>query len=100
MPAGLTGNPVPAFCIKLPSSYHVKDARLTPEKDRFAYDTGTVTDNLMISYDSTSIAQQTTDVTGEMKFRRGQAREERRHARRQTSGSRDRTRTTSASSRY
>jgi hypothetical protein len=67
-PPGLTGNPVPAFCIKLPSSYHVKDARLTPEKGSIAYDTGTVTDNLMISYDSTSIAQQTTDVTGEMKF--------------------------------
>jgi len=67
-PPGLTGNPVPAFCIKLPSSYHVKDARLTPEKGSIAYDTGTLTDNLMISYDSTSIAQQTTDVTGEMKF--------------------------------
>jgi hypothetical protein len=67
-PSGLTGNPAPAFCIKLPSSYHVKDARITPEKGSIAYDTGTVTDNLMISYDSTAIAQQTTDVMGEMKF--------------------------------
>ena len=67
-PPGLTGNPAPAFCIKLPSSYHVKDARITPEKGSVAYDTGTVTDNLMVSYDSTPIPQQTKDVMGEMKF--------------------------------
>lgn len=67
-PPGLTGNPVPAYCIKLPASYQVKDARISPEKGSIAYDTGTVTDNLMISYDSTAIAQQTKDVMGEMKF--------------------------------
>jgi len=67
-PPGLTGNPVPAFCIKLPASYHVKDARITPAKGSIAYDTGTVTDNLMVSYDDTPIAQQAKDVAGEMKF--------------------------------
>ena len=67
-PAGLTGNPVPAFCIKLPAAYKVKDARITPAKGSIAYDTGTPTDNLMISYDDSAIAQLTKDVTGEMKF--------------------------------
>jgi hypothetical protein len=67
-PAGLTGNPVPAFCIKLPSSYHVKDARITPAKGSIAYDTGVVTDNLMISYDATPLAEQAKDVASEMKF--------------------------------
>jgi hypothetical protein len=67
-PPGLTGNPVPAFCIKLPSTYQVKDARITPAKGSIAYDTGVVTDNLMISYDATPIADLVKDVTGEMKF--------------------------------
>jgi hypothetical protein len=67
-PPGLTGNPVPAFCIKLPPSYQVKDARITPDKGSIAYDTGSVTDNLMVSYDSTPIAQLAKDVGGEMKF--------------------------------
>jgi hypothetical protein len=67
-PAGLTGNPVPAFCIKLPASYHVKDARIAPQRGSIAYDTGAVTDNLMVSYDSTSIAEQAKDVASEMKF--------------------------------
>jgi hypothetical protein len=67
-PPGLTGNPVPAFCIKLPSSYHVKDARITAEKGSIAYDTGVTTDNLMISYDATPVAAQVKDVAGEMKF--------------------------------
>lgn len=67
-PPGLTGNAVPAFCIKLPSSYKVKDARITPAKGSIAYDTGTVTDNLMVSYDATSMTEQVKDVTSEMKF--------------------------------
>jgi hypothetical protein len=67
-PPGLTGNPVPAFCIKVPSSYHVKDARIATDKGSIAYDTGTTTDNLMVSYDSTSIAEQVKDVTSELKF--------------------------------
>jgi hypothetical protein len=67
-PAGLTGNPVPAFCIKLPSTYKVKDARISPEKGSIAYDTGTPTDNLMVSYDKSSITDQVKDVTSEMKF--------------------------------
>jgi hypothetical protein len=67
-PPGLTGNPVPAFCIKLPASYAVKDARTSPTKGSIAYDTGTQTDNLMITYDTTSIAEQIKDVEGELKF--------------------------------
>lgn len=67
-PAGLTGNPTPAFCIKLPASYSVKDARISPTKGSIAYDTGTQTDNLMVSYDGTSIAEQAKDVEGELKF--------------------------------
>jgi hypothetical protein len=67
-PPGLTGNPVPAFCIKLPSTYTVKDARIAPDKGSIAYDTGSATDNLMISYDGTAIPQLVKDVTGEMKF--------------------------------
>jgi hypothetical protein len=67
-PAGLTGNAVPAFCIKLPPSYAVKDARTSPTKGSIAYDTGTQTDNLMISYDETPIASQVKDVEGELKF--------------------------------
>jgi hypothetical protein len=67
-PAGLTGNPVPAFCIKIPASYSVKDARISPTKGSIAYETGTQTDNLMISYDSTAIADQAKDVESELKF--------------------------------
>jgi hypothetical protein len=67
-PPGLTGNPVPAYCIKLPASYAVKDARISPDKGSIAYDTGTVTDNLMVSYDGTAIPQLVKDVSGEMKF--------------------------------
>ncbi|HEY6460141.1 MAG TPA: hypothetical protein VIY73_08315, partial [Polyangiaceae bacterium] len=67
-PAGLTGNAVPVFCIKLASGYTVKDARTTPTKGSIAYDSGTPTDNLMISYDATPIAEQVKDVEGELKF--------------------------------
>jgi hypothetical protein len=67
-PAGLTGNSVPAFCIKLPATYSVKDARIAPTKGSIAYDTGTQTDNLMVSFDVTSIADQSKDVESELKF--------------------------------
>ena len=67
-PAGLTGDSVPAFCIKLPASYHVKDARITPQRGSIAYDMGAETDNLMVSYDFYSIAEQAKDVASEMKF--------------------------------
>jgi hypothetical protein len=67
-PSGLTGNAVPAFCIKLPANYAVKDARTSPTKGSIAYDTGSPTDSLMVSYDEESIALQTKDVEGEMKF--------------------------------
>lgn len=67
-PAGFTGNASPAFCIKLPASYSVKDARISATKGSVAYETGTQTDNLMVSYDGTSIAEQAKDVEGELKF--------------------------------
>jgi hypothetical protein len=67
-PAGLTGNPVPAFCIKLPSTYAVKEARTSPTRGSISYDTGSQTDNLMISYEETPVASQAKDVEGEMKF--------------------------------
>jgi hypothetical protein len=67
-PSGLTGNAMPAFCMKLPASYKVKDARTLPTKGSIAYDTGTTTDNLMVSYDTTPIASQQKDVEGELKF--------------------------------
>jgi hypothetical protein len=67
-PAGLTGNAVPAYCIKLPPAYKVKDARTKPERGSIEYDTGTKTDNLNVSYESTPIAQLAKDVEGEMKF--------------------------------
>ena len=67
-PPGLTGNPVPAFCIKLPAGYAVKDARTAPTRGSISYDTGTQTDNLMVSYDDRSIAEQAKDIEGEMKF--------------------------------
>jgi hypothetical protein len=65
---GFTGNAVPAYCIKVPATYTVKEARITPAKGSIAYDTGTATDNLMVSYDSTSIAEQAKDVESELKF--------------------------------
>jgi hypothetical protein len=67
-PPGLTGNAVPAFCIKLPAGYTVKDARVSPTRGSISYDTGSTTDNLMVSYDSTTIAEQSKDVESEMKF--------------------------------
>jgi hypothetical protein len=67
-PAGLTGNATPAFCIRLPASYSVKEARTSPTRGSIAYETGTQTDNLMVSYDESSVASLTKDVEGEMKF--------------------------------
>jgi hypothetical protein len=67
-PAGLTANAVPAYCIKLPSSYTVKEARTSPTRGSIAYDTGTQSDNLMVSYDDRAIPEQAKDVEGEMKF--------------------------------
>lgn len=65
---GLTGNAVPAFCIKLPSGYAPKDTRTAPTHGSIAYATGTETDSLIVSYDEASIASQSKDVEGEMKF--------------------------------
>jgi hypothetical protein len=59
---------MPAFCIKLPGGYSVKDARTLPNRGSLAYETGTQTDNLMISYDESSVSSQAKDVEGEMKF--------------------------------
>jgi hypothetical protein len=67
-PAGLTGNAVPVYCIKVPPNYTVKQARTSPKRGSVEYDTGTSTDNLMISYDETPIAQLSKDVESEMKF--------------------------------
>ncbi len=67
-PAGLTGNAVPAYCIKLPPAYKVKEARTRPERGSIEYDTGTATDHLNITYESTPLAQLAKDTEGEMKF--------------------------------
>ena len=67
-PAGLTGNAMPAYCIKLASGYGVKQARITPKRGSIEYDTGASTDNLMVSYDESPIPQLAKDVESEMKF--------------------------------
>lgn len=67
-PAGLTGNATPPFCIKLPAGYSVKDARTSPTRGSIAYDTGTPTDNLMVSYDESPVTTLAKDVEGELKF--------------------------------
>jgi hypothetical protein len=67
-PSGFSANAVPAYCIKLPSSYTVKEARTSPTRGSIAYDTGTPSDNLMVSYDDRPIPEQAKDVEGEMKF--------------------------------
>ena len=67
-PAGLTGNPVPAYCIKLPASYKVKEARITPKKGSIEYDTGSPVDMLSITYEETPLAELAKQVEGEMKF--------------------------------
>jgi hypothetical protein len=67
-PAGLTGNPVPAYCIKLPASYKVKEARVAPKRGSIEYDTGSATDMLSVTYEDTSVAELAKQVEGEMKF--------------------------------
>jgi hypothetical protein len=67
-PAGLVGNAFPAYCIKVPSAYTVKQARTSPKRGSIEYETGTSTDNLMITYDESPIAQLSKDVESEMKF--------------------------------
>jgi hypothetical protein len=67
-PAGLTGNAVPAYCIKLPASYKVKEARTTATRGSVDYDTGSTTDILTVSYDGTSFGELAKDVESEMKF--------------------------------
>jgi hypothetical protein len=67
-PAGLVGNGFPAYCIKVPANYGVKQARTSPKRGSVEYDTGSPTDNLMISYDETPIVQASKDVESEMKF--------------------------------
>jgi hypothetical protein len=67
-PPGLTGNAVPAYCIKLPTGYSVKEARIAPTRGSIDYQTGTTTDNLMVSYDDSPIATTAKDTESEMKF--------------------------------
>ncbi|HLK38024.1 MAG TPA: hypothetical protein VKU41_14785 [Polyangiaceae bacterium] len=67
-PAGFTGNATPAYCIKLPAGYSVKEARASATRGSISYDTGTQTDNLMVSYDESPVATLAKDVEGEMKF--------------------------------
>jgi hypothetical protein len=67
-PAGLVGNSVPAYCIKLPAGYSVKQSRISATRGSIEYDTGTTTDNLMVTYDDSPIARLSKDVESEMKF--------------------------------
>lgn len=67
-PAGLTGNAVPPYCIKLPASYKVKQARSAPTRGEIDYDTGTTTDILSVNYDDSPLASVVKDVESEMKF--------------------------------
>ncbi len=67
-PAGLTGNGFPAYCIKLPATYKVKEARTSPKKGTIEYDTGNGVDNLTITFDETSVAELVKQTEGEMKF--------------------------------
>lgn len=67
-PPGLTGNPVPAYCIKLPASYKVKESRITPKKGSIEYDTSSPVDMLSVTYEETPLAELAKQVEGEMKF--------------------------------
>jgi hypothetical protein len=67
-PAGLTGNPFPAYCIKLPSGYAVKQAKTTPTRGFVEYDTGSTTEIMSVSFDDNKLAQVGKDVESEMKF--------------------------------
>lgn len=66
--AGFTPNAVPAYCIKLPATYKLKEARVAAKKGTIEYDTGNATDNLTITFDETSIKELTSQTEGEMKF--------------------------------
>jgi hypothetical protein len=66
--SGFTGNAVPPFCIKLPASYKLKEARSAPTRGAVDYDTGTTTDILGVTYDDTPLAAVAKDVESEMKF--------------------------------
>jgi hypothetical protein len=67
-PAGLTGNAFPAYCVKVPPTYKIKQSRISPKRGSIEYDTGTGTDNLMVTYDDNQLAQVSKDVESEMKF--------------------------------
>lgn len=67
-PAGFSGNAAPAYCIKLPASYKVKEARSASTRGVVDYDTGTTTDNLTITYDDSPLSGLAKDVESEMKF--------------------------------
>lgn len=67
-PPGLTGNRTPAYCIKLPGGYAVKESRIAPKRGSIEYDTGTTTDALTVTYDETPVAEMQKQVEGEMKF--------------------------------
>ncbi len=67
-PSGFAANPFPAYCIKLPANYTIKTSRISPTRGSIDYETGTTTDNLMVSYDDSPIASAAKDVEAEMKF--------------------------------
>jgi hypothetical protein len=67
-PAGLTANAMPAYCIKLPPGYTVKESRISPARGDIDYETGTSTDHLTVTYESTPVAELSKQVEGEMKF--------------------------------
>ena len=48
--------------------YSVKEARIAPTRGSVDYQTGTTTDNLMVSYDDSPVAQTAKDTESEMKF--------------------------------
>ncbi len=67
-PAGFAANPFPAYCIKVPASYSIRTSRISPTHGSVDYDTGSTTDNLMVSYDDSPMAAAAKDVEAEMKF--------------------------------
>jgi hypothetical protein len=67
-PAGLTGNPFPAYCIKLPAGYAVKQSKTAHTRGFVEYDTGTTTDIMSVSFEDAKLAQVGKNVESEMKF--------------------------------
>ena len=59
---------MPAYCIKLPTGYSVKESRITPKKGSIEYETGTKTDNLTVTYEENTVAELAKQTEGEMKF--------------------------------